>query len=49
MRNLEGGSALCNIYKVDSSLLLFLSLSMNKEGKGGVCGPEPDNLDDVVA
>lgn len=48
MKNPEGGAALCIcMYKVPSSLLFFFF--KKDEEKEGVCGPEPDNLEDVVA
>lgn len=55
MRNSEGGAAACthslNVQSTSPSLLQFFFLFLGKggEAKGGECGPEPDNLEDVVA
>lgn len=51
MRNPEGGAALCTpqfTYKVPIPLQFFFFLG-KRGGKGGECGPEPDNLEDMVA
>lgn len=48
MRNPEGGAAPCTpqfMYKVPFPLHFF----RKGGGKGGECGPEPDNLEDAVA